>query len=126
MKKNVVIAALVVLVACFAYLGILEHKDKVELERELELTQKALYATGYRLEELQYLDEWSGDPSLGKQGIYKYRDFYGTRPLYDEYKMRVVYNGIDIPLWFNNGKDSARIADSYEGFEWDKVLIEEF
>lgn len=124
MKKNIVIAALCVVCCVFAYLGIKEYKSKQNLELELGLTQQALFASGKKLEELQYLDEWSGDPSLGKDGIYKYRDYYGTHLNSDEYRMRVVYHSIDIPLYFNNGKGSARIAESYEGFDWDECLIE--
>lgn len=125
MKKNVFIIALAVICGCFAYLGICEHKEKENLKLELELTQKALYAVGDRLEELQYLDEWTNDPTEGKAGLYKYQDFYGRAfSASDEYKMRVNCYGIDIPMWFNKGLRSARIADSYNGFEWDKVLIE--
>ena len=122
MKKNIVIVCLTVIVLVFGYLGICAHREAVKLENELVLTQKALYFTGKRLEEWQWAEEWPNDPHYDfSNGLYKYQDFYQGN---NQYKMRLIYCGTDIPLWFDRAKKVAMIADSYDGFDWDLVPVE--
>lgn len=120
MLKNVVIVSLVVLVVCFAYLGIYQRQQADKFESELVLTQKALYALEVGLEGAQYKMRFNGDPHKNDKGLFLYED-YGVSTAY---KSRIVtFGGLDFPLVINSNEESARIADSYDGYELEKVYV---
>ena len=75
MLKNVVIVSLVVLVVCFAYLGIYQKQQADKFESELVLTQKALYALELGLEGSQYKMRFNGDPHENDKGLFVYEDY---------------------------------------------------
>ncbi len=120
MKKNIVIVSLIVMVICFAYLGIYQNKQNSELELELALTQKALYAFEVGLEGAQYKMRFSGDPTSNDRGLFVFDDYLEGG---NEYKSRIQIFGYDYPIIVNWSEESARIADSYEGYELENAYI---
>lgn len=123
MKKNLVIVVLVIAVAIMGVMLLNAQKTNKNLERELGLTGQALFSVGRELEEMQYLNRWTGDPTEYDHGLFKYSDFYGYHGSC-EYKMRILNWGDDFPMVFNSCKRTAKLADNYDGYDFDNVLIE--
>lgn len=121
MKKTIVIVMLAAIAGCFAYLGIYQKKQADELKLELTLTQKALYALEVGLESAQYKSGFNGNPNEHDKGLFLYDD-YGTST--DTYKSRIItFGGLDYPIVVNQWEESARIAESYDGYELEKVYV---
>ncbi len=120
MKKNIVIIGLMIIVICFGYLGIYQKKQADELKLELTLTQKALYALEVGLEGAQYKSGFNGNPNEHDKGLFLYDDYGAER----EYKSRIItFGGLDFPIVVNSLEESAKIAESYDGYELEKVYV---